>query len=154
MGVDPRTSEAIIMSGDGLFKCRTVRRVIREEAFSQQLMDEAMTPIDEYVQKGAKTSWAHRHVVEGYAPVPADPGRASVPRRARLAQGDFENEGYTEDCRGGEFLQIGIGARQNHSDDCRARIEEELSKTEDGKVRLGKSKDEIDHWVANSGGDH
>ena len=114
-----------------------------------------MTPIDGYVQKGAKTSFedvrAHRHVVEGYAPIPADPGRAFVPRRVRLAQGDLEKFGYTEDCRGCEFLQTGIGARQNHSDLCRARIEESLSKTDDGQIRLGKSRDRIDHWVAKSG---
>ena len=99
VGVDPRTSEAMIVSGDGLFKCRTVRRVVSEEAFNQRWMDEAVTPIDEYVQKWANTSFD-----ESYAPVPADPGRAFVPRRARLAQGDFENYGYTENCRGCEFL--------------------------------------------------
>ena len=57
MGVDPRTSEAMIVLPDGLFKCRTVRRVIREEAFNPKWMDEAVTPIDEYVQKGATTSF-------------------------------------------------------------------------------------------------
>ena len=132
-----------------------MRRVIREEAFNQKWMDEAVTPIDEYFQKGTNTSFedvrTHRHVVEGYAPVPADPGRAFVPRRARLAQGDFEDHGYTKDCRGCELLQTGIGARKSHSDECRARIEEELAKTEDGKFRLGKSRDRIDHWVAKSG---
>ena len=90
MGVDPRTSEVMIISGDGLFKCRTARRVIREVAFNQKSIDVAATPIDEYIQNGAKTSFedasAHRHVVEGYAPVPADPGRVFVPRRARLAR--------------------------------------------------------------------
>ena len=57
VGVDPRTSEALVISGDGLFRCRTVRRVPREEAFNQKWIDEAVTPIDEYVQKGAKTSF-------------------------------------------------------------------------------------------------
>ena len=36
VGVDPKTSEALIISGDGLFKCRTVRRVVREEVFNQK----------------------------------------------------------------------------------------------------------------------
>ena len=47
VGVDPRTSEALVISVDGLFKCRTVRRIAREEAFNQKRIDEAVTPIDE-----------------------------------------------------------------------------------------------------------
>ena len=86
-----------------------------------------VTPIDEYVQKGAKTSFedvrGHCYVVAGYAPVPVVPGRVFVLRIARLAQGDFDKFGYTENCPVCEFFQIGIGARQNHSDFCRARIE-------------------------------
>ena len=37
---------------------------------------------------------------------------------------------------------------QNNSGQCKARIEEELAKTEGGQARLGKAKDRIDHWVA------
>ena len=33
--------------------CRTVRRVVREEAFNQKWIEEVVTPIDEYIQKGA-----------------------------------------------------------------------------------------------------
>ena len=47
VGVDPRTSGALVISGDGRFKCSTVRRVIREEAFNQTWIDEAVTPIDD-----------------------------------------------------------------------------------------------------------
>ena len=94
-----------------------------------------MTPIDEYVQKGSKTSFedvrVHRHVVEGHAPLPEAPGRAFVPRRAGLPQNVFDDFGYTENCRGCELLQTGIGARQNHNIDCRLRIEAELIKTDD-----------------------
>ena len=63
---------------------------------------------------------------------------------------DFDKFDYTEDCRGCEFLQTGLGGRQNHSDACRARIETELDKSEEGRERLGKSKDRIDHWVEKS----
>ena len=58
-----------MISEDGPFRCQTVCRVTREEAFNQKWLDEAVTPIDEYVQKGAKTSSedvrVHRHVVKG-----------------------------------------------------------------------------------------
>ena len=152
VGVDSRTSEALVVSGDGLFKCRTVRRVIREEAFNQKWLEEAVTPIDEYVLKGAKTSFedtrVHKHVVEGHAPVPADQGREYVPRRARLNQTDFEDHGYTQGCRGCEFLQTGLGGRQGHSDLCRSRIEVKLLETEIGQARLGRTRDRIDHWTS------
>ena len=152
VGVDSRTSEALIISGDGLFKCRTVRRVTREEAFNTKWLDEAVTPIDEYVQKGAKTSFedvrVHRHVAEEQAPVPEGAGREYVPRRARLGQEDFRRHGYTAGCRGCEFLQTGIGGRQGHSEICRQRIEQELSKDDDGQARLERTKGKIDQWTA------
>lgn len=122
VGVDSRTSEALVVSGDGLFRYRTVRRVFLEESFNQKWLDEAVTPTDECVQKGAKTSFEDvrvlRHVVEGHAPVQAAPARAFVPRRARLSKVDFERFGYTENCRGCEFLQAGIAEGQNHSGQC------------------------------------
>ena len=114
-----------------------------------------MTPIDEYVQKEAKMPFedvrSHRHILEGHAPVPVAPSRAFVPRRARLGQQDFEDFGYTQGCRGCEYLQTGIGQRQNHSDQCRDRIEAELAKSDQDRARLDKSKDRIDHWAAKSG---
>ena len=48
-------------------------------------------------------------------------------------------------------MQTGIGARQNHSDQCRMRIETELTKTDNGQLRFGKSKDRVDNWTAKSG---
>ena len=129
-----------------------VRRVVREEASNQECIEEAVTPLDEYVQKGAKTSFedvrVHRHVVERHAPIPEAPGRAFVPRRARLSQMGFDDFGYTENCRGCEVMQTGIGARQNYSEQCRFGIEAELINTDDGHLRIGTSKDRIDHWTA------
>ena len=115
-------------------------------------MEEAVTPIDEFVMKGAKTNFedarVHRHVVEGHAPVPPEPGREYVPRRARLIPNDFEEHGYTAGCRGCEYLQTGLGGRQGHNDQCRARIEDQLEQTDEGQARLGRTKDRIEHWIA------
>ena len=155
VGVDPRTSEALVISAEGLFKCRTVRRVIREDAFNPKWLEEAITPIDDYVQKGAKTSFeevrTQRHVVQGRAPVPEDISKPYAPRRIRLEQKDFERLGFTEDCRGCEFLQTGIGVRQGHSSQCRSRMEKELAETADGQARLDKSKGKFDYWTAKAG---
>ena len=53
VSVDSRASDALVISGDGLFKCRTVTGVVHEEAFNLKWFEEAVTPIDQYVQKGA-----------------------------------------------------------------------------------------------------
>ena len=93
---------------------------------------------------------SHRHVVEGPAPVPENVGRGYVPRRARLYPDDFTEHGYTQGCKGCQFMQTGIGVRYNHNDACRQRMEDKLDETEEGRVRLGRSKGRIDHWVADS----
>ena len=106
-------------------------------------------------RKGAKTSFedirTQRHIVDGHTLIPAAPGRAFIPRRARLAHKDFDKFGYTEGCRGCEFLQTGIGQRQNQSDQCRDRLEAEFATSEEGQARLERSKDRIDHWGAKVG---
>ena len=43
--------------------------------------------------------------------------------------------------------------RENHSDQCRDRLEAELAKSEEGQARLERSKDRIDHWTAKVGED-
>ena len=155
VGVDPRTSEALIISGDGLFKCRTVRRVTREEAFNSRWIEEAVTTIDEYVEKGAKTSFedvrVHRHVVETRAPVTEEANKDYAPRRARLDKKDFNRHGFTENCRGCEFLQTGIGVRQGHSSQCRERMEREMADTEEGQAKLERTKGKFDYWTAKAG---
>ena len=99
-----------MISGDGLFKYRTVRRVIREEDSNQKWIDEAVTPIDENVQKGAKSSFedvrTHRLVVEGHAPIPAALGRAfffpegpCYPRRTLMTAGTLRNAEVANSCR-------------------------------------------------------
>ena len=155
VGVEPRTGEALVINEDGLFKCRTLRRVPREEAFHVKWLENATTPVDEFVNKGAMTTFpggagVNRHTVEGSAPVPAGVGKAYIPRRTRLTPQDFVEYGYTDGCRGCQWFQTGIGGRQNHSSDCRQRIEAELEKTEEGQERLDKSKERIDHWVVAS----
>ena len=59
---------------------------------------------------------------------------AFVPRRTRLNPGDFEKHGYTVGCQGCEKLQAGSSERRNHSQQCRARMEEALATTEKSKI--------------------
>ena len=131
VGVDPRISEALIISIEGLFRCGTVRRVIREEALSEKLLDEALRRSQQRLEGHSAQDEPGLHI------------KTSTTLDTRV----------TEGCRGCEFLQTGIGQRQNHSDQCRDRLEVELAKSEKGQVRLERSKDRIDHWAAKVGED-
>ena len=100
VGVDPRTSEALMISEEGFFKCRTVRRIPREYAFDAKCLEEAKTPMDEFVNKGAMSSFpevrTNRHVVATPAPIPESLGKTYIPRRTRVMPDDFVEFEYTD----------------------------------------------------------
>ena len=68
--------------------------------------------------------------------------------RIRLRQEDFVKYGYTVGCLGCESIQFEANVRRGHNEECRARMEEELSKTDRGKEIMGRIKDRIDEKVA------
>ena len=43
------------------------------------------------------------------------------------------------------------GPRRNHTAKCRARMEQEMSKTEEGRARWEKAKVKMDRWTAEKG---
>ena len=74
-----------------------------------------------------------------------DPATAPMmPRRIRLRQEDFIDYGYTVGCPGCESIQLESNVQMGHNEDGRARMEEELSKTDRGKEIMGRAKDRID----------
>ena len=64
---------------------------------------------------------------------------------------DFQLYGYTPGCRGCEWLETGLGKRQSHNSEFRARIEELLAKDVEGEKRLRESIDRRDAWLAKQG---
>ena len=125
MGIDPRSSEYIVQNKDGIFKCRTARRLTRDKAFSIETMDMAKWGISEYVNKGARTSAEARigeHLADGAAG-----GRTFAPRRVRLEPADFQKHGFTVGCRGCAWMEDKVGARVAHSEQCRERMEKSIA---------------------------
>ena len=77
-----------------------------------------------------------------------DPVKTSyVPR-------DFEVHGYTPVCRGCEFLEAGLGRRQNHNMECRTKIEELLENTEDGDEQIREAGERKTRWMDRQIADH
>ena len=56
-------------------------------------------------------------------------------RRLYIGKADLMNHGLTEGCLGCRCLAEGMRA-QGHSEGCRARLEAEIAKTEEGRARL------------------
>ena len=73
-----------------------------------------------------------RHPVDD---LPPDPNRDLVPRRLYLKQSDFMAHGTSDRCPGCRALISG-GRAQSRTEECRIRVEGEIRKTEEGKVRL------------------
>ena len=101
VGVEASSTEFLFVNKNGLFKCRTARRLVREKVFSQRTLEEAVITIDEYVNKGASTTPPTVTFAEAAVQgVPIESGRTFIPRRARLKPEDFDSHGFTDGCRG------------------------------------------------------
>jgi hypothetical protein len=74
-----------------------------------------------------------------------------MPRRIRLRLEDFVAHGYTVGCPGCDSIQLESNVRRGHNEERRARMEEELSKTDRGKEIMGRTKDRMDEKVAQMG---
>ena len=74
-----------------------------------------------------------------------------MPRRIRLRQEDFIEYGYTVGCPGCESIQLESNVRRRLNEECRARMEEKMFKTDRGKEIMGRAKGRIDEKVAQMG---
>ena len=82
--------------------------------------------------KGAKTSTGVRFVApiaDGADQVPMR-GRDFVPRRVYMKPNDYATHGFTEGCKGCVWMQNKLGPRSNHSEACRARMEQKIAEDE------------------------
>ena len=116
-------------------------------------MDYITDYYDKFMLPGAKSTPARVRFGIGMPAESGDPGIETAvgdfaPRRLRLRQQDFQNLGYTEVCGGYKWLQIGLGNRRAHTEQCRERIEGALEREDDGGERVRKSKGRMDEYAA------
>ena len=140
-----RTTEYIVGTKDGIFKCRTVRRKNVENAYDPNCVEYLTTSYNDYVMKDARTTPVATRVAEGPMVIPQW-GREFVPRRIYTKPADYTKHGYTQGCRGCAWLENQIGPRQGHSEICRSRIEKAIAEDEtDDRTR--KAKERADHHM-------
>ena len=149
VGVITRSSEYLVVMGDVVYKCPTIRRRMAADAYTAKCLVEVQANFFDYIRRGATTrrvETAPGTPRPGPQEAPHQP-REYQPKRTYLMAEDFEEFGFTLGCPGCSWLQDPQGFRRAHSDECRERITELLKGTEEGRKRLGRTKDRVDNWI-------
>ena len=133
LGVSDRSDELYVGTVKGMHMVRTVRRREATERVDLTFLNSVSArPWD-----GPKKVRDVRIVLlDVSSPATmADAEAIGKSRRLYISKADFMKHGSTEGCLGGRCLAEGKRA-QGHSEGCRARLEAEIAKTEDGRARL------------------
>ena len=127
LGVSDRSDELYVGTERGMHKVRTVRRREAIERFDLTFLNTVTArPWD-----GPKSAKEVRVDVSSPAAV-AEAEAIGRTRRLNISKVDIMKYGLTEGCLG-----LAEGKRaQGHSEGCRARLEAEIAKTEEGRIRL------------------
>ena len=133
-----------------MFSCATIRSLPDNEAYDPECLELVTVKYRFYIIDGSSSSPASVRFtqINGKNDDPAPLTAPLVPRRTRLVPDDFKAYGFTVGCQGCEQVQTGSSLRRNHSQACRHRIENELSKTDQDKYRLERTKDRWDAKTA------
>ena len=133
LSVSDKTDEVYIGATRGMVKARAIRRLVACESCNPEyLMSLTAWPWDGPVSAGPVRVILPE--VELCAPLE----ESTVVRRVYIMKQDLETYGYTEGCKGCKALAAGTRP-QAHTEGCRARIEAELAKTDEGRERLTRS---------------
>ena len=133
LGVFDRSDELYVGTERGMHKVRTVRRREATERFHLTFLNTVTArPWDR--PKSAKEV---RVVLPDVSSPTATAEAEAIGRTRRLYinKADIMKYGLTEGCLGCRCLAEGKRA-QGHSEGCRARLEAEIAKTEEGRIRL------------------
>ena len=98
-----RTTEFIIGTPEGVFKCNTVKQRPQEAAYDAKCFEYVTTCYNDYILEGAKTSGATVRFAEPAnkdgpvtVDIPTRSGAEWAPRRVYLKPDDFVTRVYTE----------------------------------------------------------
>ena len=100
---------------------------------------------------GAKSTPVEVRVHTAAPSIPNPAAVPMMPRRIRLRQEDFVEYGYMAGCPVCESIQLESNIRRVHNEEGRARMEEELSKTDRGKEIMERTKDIMNEKIAERG---
>ena len=161
LGVIWRTTEYLVGTADGIFKCRTIKTKVAGNSYDPDCIDDIATSYNEYVLGGAKSQGARARFADpgaspgaGSHPQVIRAGNEFVPRRVYLKPFDFNKYGFTEGCPGCTWLQNMLGNRRGHNDACRDRMTVCMADNDDDRHRVDAQKSKMDTFAAAEGLKH
>ena len=151
-GVLGTSKEHIILTQTGPKTARTIRRMEDDEKYDLDLLNKVVgRPLvdveedhesDTDVDKGAPLECQVKEGEEDHHEEVQE-----IKRRWKITKEDIETHGTTPGCLGCRTIKAGL-PRQNHSEHCRKRIEDEIKKTEEGRARVERSDTRIHEAIA------
>jgi len=148
VGSRPRSGEHYVATAGGVLRCRDVRRLSLEKRFDVDLVkkirgtpwaplgDDTMLDVPTKIIVDKPTT--HDDADHEYRP--------DKMKRMMIRKIDVEKYGATPKCPG---CRASIeGRRQNHTEECRVRLEEEMRKTADGAERIERNNRRLDEDIA------
>ena len=141
LGVKGTTGEYIIGDVKGVWRTRTVRRKPESERWSRKNIGRVVaTPwkmkVDE-AGDGEEMRTAVRVMDKDYVDAETREAHEKVPRNVYIRVEDLDRLGYTMGCPGCKSI-LRKTTRQQHSESCRRRVEDELKETD--KLKAAKKK--------------
>ena len=152
MGVKWRTGEQWIATTEGICKTSAIRRVGGHRRWDAEgLLKVKGVPWD-HIQKDTEPGEVRvRFLDPALLPKPTIVQEEGTRRRrARMNREDFYKHGFSEGCQGCRSI-IANGDARPHTEACRARMEEALRDTAEGRAKLLRAKERIDAEVAERG---
>ena len=152
-GVITRSSEYIVIKDRVVFKCPTIRRRIKEEAYLKETLDNMLADHQEFILKGAITHRQHTYSggKELTLPRPTPTARVYVPSGVRLTENDCLEFEFTQGCPGCAWYRDRIGEKRPHTKECRSRMVKRFEETEEGRERLSRARDRVDRYLQDHG---
>ena len=130
LGVKDETGEIIIGTPEGVVKARDFKRLgdATEQCSASAITEKKGTPWqpipgrnDEQIPVRVRLPEEGREMLPNPSGI-AEP-RPEIRRRARISREDVRKHGYTANCPGCRAINRGETGSQNHTEECRKRIE-------------------------------
>ena len=151
-GVIGTSKEHIVLTQTGPKTARTIRRVENDGKYDLELLSKVVgRPLvdveedhesDSEVDKGTLVECQVKEREEGHQEEVQE-----LKRRWKITKEDIETYGITPGCLGCRTIKAGL-PRQNHSERCRQRIEDEIKNTEEGRAKIERSDSRINEAIA------
>ena len=141
-GIVDRSDEVLVSDSSGVRKARILKRLDERDRVDAELLNAVKglpwrpVPGDPSVEEVPVTSHLDAPAVVPEAQLPSIPVSQASPHSFHIRKDrELAIHGYTDGCSGCRAARLGM-TPQAHSLACRARIESELAKTEQGRQRL------------------